>query len=163
MSQSILPSFLQRQDGNDGSEAISMVGPSGAAFSDSFDLSRTKLGDGMTATVFVATDRATGQLRACKLAERRGQRPTWNRLCQLLQHESVLLQSIGHHPHIVRWDGCYASPNHICIVMELVAGGDCQQLLQRHGALPEEAVQAMIRQLHSALRCAHQRTESYRT
>ena len=110
----------------------------------------------VTACVFVVTDRATGQLRACKLAERRPQRQhTWSRLSQLLRQESQLLQEIGYHPNIVRWDGCFLSCHRVAIVMELVSGGDCQQLLQRHGALAEEAVQAMILQLHAALRCAH--------
>ena len=129
-----------------------MVSSAGMPFEHEYLLTNAKLGDGMTACVWVATHRTTGELRACKLAERRGQRPTWSRLCQLLHHESSLLQSIGAHPCIVRWEGFYASASRICIVTELVGGGDCQQLLQRHGALPEEAVQAMIRQLHSALR-----------
>lgn len=132
-----------------------MTSQAGTSFEDSFGLSQTKLGDGMTATVFVATHKATGRLCACKLAERKGQKPAWSRLCQLLQHESALLEHIGLHPHIVRWEGYFASSSRIAIVMELVSGGDCQQLLQRHGALPEEAVQAMINQLHSALRCAY--------
>lgn len=112
----------------------------------------------MTACVFVVTNRETGTLCACKLAERKPQRHTWSRLCQLLQHESQLLQEIGYHPSIVRWEGCYVSCNRVAIVTELVGGGDCQQLLQRHGALAEEAVQAMMVQLHAALRCvAHAR------
>ena len=129
-----------------------MVDASGRSFEERFALSGTKLGDGMTACVFVCTDRVTGRLCACKLASRRGQRPAWSRLCQLLWHESLLLQEIGVHPNVVRWEGCFASNNRIAIVMELVGGGDCQQLLQRHGALPEESVQGMMRQLHSALR-----------
>ena len=109
----------------------------------------------VTACVFVVTDKVTGALRACKLAERRPQGHTWARLCELMRHESALLQEIGYHPNVVRWEGCFFSCNRVAIVMELVGGGDCQQLLQRHGALAEEAVQAMILQLHAALRCAH--------
>ena len=110
----------------------------------------------VTACVFVGKDKQTGALYACKLAERRAQRHNWTRLCQLLRHESNLLQEIGYHPNVVRWHGCYGSCSQLAIVMELVGGGDCQQLLQRHGALAEEVVQAMIRQLHAALRCAAQ-------
>ena len=112
--------------------------PGGRPFEEHFTLSSTKLGDGMTACVFVCNDRATGALRACKVAERRGQRPAWSRLCQLLLHESSLLQEIGIHPNVVRWEGCFTSNHRIAIVMELVSGGDCQQMLQRHGSLPEE-------------------------
>lgn len=107
----------------------------------------------VTACVFLVKNRKNGTLHACKLAERRAQRHTWSRLCQLLRHESALLQHIGHHPNIVRWEGGYSSHQQLAIVMELVVGGDCQQLLQRHGALAEDAVHAMTCQLHAALRC----------
>ena len=134
---------------------------SGSSFDELYSISHNKLGDGMTAEVFVATVRATGELCACKLARYKpqaGQRTSWSRLCQLLHHESEVLQHIGIHPNVVRWHATFASPTHKGIVMELVGGGcagsDCQQLLQRHGgALCEEAVQAVIRQLHAALRC----------
>lgn len=39
------------------------------AFDDQFEL-RTKLGDGMTASVYVAVHRQSGQLLACKLCDR---------------------------------------------------------------------------------------------
>ena len=105
----------------------------------------------VTACVFVVKDKQTGALYACKLAERRAQRHNWTRLCQLLRHESNLLQEIGYHPNVVRWHGCYGSCSQLAIVMELVGGGDCQQLLQRHGALSERAASAIILQLCSAL------------
>lgn len=41
-----------------------------ASLDDKFEL-RTKLGDGMTACVYVAVERQTGQLFACKLCDRR--------------------------------------------------------------------------------------------
>ena len=140
--------------GYGGESNSQLVDASGRPFEEHFTLSSTKLGDGMTACVFVCNDRATGALRACKVAERRGQRPAWSRLCQLLLHESSLLQEIGIHPNVVRWEGCFTSNHRIAIVMELVSGGDCQQMLQRHGSLPEETVRGMMLQLHSALRCA---------
>ena len=101
------------------------------------------------------TNRETGTLCACKLAERKPQKHTWSRLCQLLHHESSLLREIGPHPNIVRWVGSFESVQRVAIVMELVGGGDCQQLLQRHGALSEEVVHAMIAQLHAALTTLH--------
>ena len=126
--------------GYGGESNSQLVDANGRPFEEHFTLSSTKLGDGMTACVFVCSDRATGALRACKVAERRGQRPAWSRLCQLLLHESSLLQEIGIHPNVVRWEGCFTSNHRIAIVMELVSGGDCQQMLQRHGSLPEETV-----------------------
>ena len=40
----------------------------------------TKLGDGMTATVFVAFDKHSKRTCACKLAERKARQPNWSRL-----------------------------------------------------------------------------------
>jgi len=132
-----------------------MLDAAGRCFDTLYEMSTSKLGDGMTACVFVVKDRTTGALRACKLAERRAQRHNWSRLCQLMRHESTLLQEIGYHPNVVRWEGSFASCNRLAIVMELVVGGDCQQLLQRHGALAEETVHAMICQLFAALSRLH--------
>ena len=43
----------------------------------------TKLGDGMTATVFVAFDKLSKKTCACKLAERKARQPNWPRLVKV--------------------------------------------------------------------------------
>ena len=43
----------------------------------------SKLGDGMTACVYVAYDKVTKRTCACKLAERKAQQPSWSRLVQV--------------------------------------------------------------------------------
>ena len=130
-----------------------MLNAAGGSFSSQYTL-QTRLGDGMTACVYIAREKATGELFACKLAERKQHRSVWGRLSQLIRRESALLQEIGQHPCLVQWRGFYESAQEVAIVMEIVGGGDCQQLLQRHGCLAEPMVQPMVCQLHSALRCA---------
>ena len=136
-----------------GSRTVGLQDEDGNAFDDRYTLN-AKLGDGMTAVVYAATDRRTGRPCACKLAERK-QRPQWPRLAQVLRHESALLQRLGEHPSIVRWQGMYRGSTQMALVLELVSGGDCQQLLQRHGCLAESAVHAMISQLRGALEHLH--------
>ena len=69
--------------------------------------------------------------------------------------KSALLQRLGEHPSIVRWQGLYRGSTQMALVLELVSGGDCQQLLQRHGCLAESAVHAMISQLRGAVEHLH--------
>ena len=102
----------------------------------------TKLGDGMTATVFVAFDRDSKKTCACKLAERKARQPNWSRLVkvstrlpcclmavrgscshepplmralQVLKHESAMLLRIGEHPNIVRHHGFYLGSNQVAL------------------------------------------------
>lgn len=56
---------------------------------------------------------------------------------QVLKHESAMLLRIGEHPNIVRHQGFYVGSSQVALCLELVSGGDCQQLLQRQGCLAE--------------------------
>ena len=49
----------------------------------------TKLGDGMTATVFVAFDKHSKKTCACKLAERKARQPNWSRLVKVPAHPEL--------------------------------------------------------------------------
>ena len=114
-----------------------------------------KVGDGMTATVYIVRDRlltARSNTMVAKVAEERDRRTTpWWRIAHLMQHESSLLRSVGCHPNIVMHHGFFESPGHSALILDLVAGGDCQQLLQRQGVMPEPIVHSMALQLHAAL------------
>ena len=59
------------------------------------------------------------------------------------------------HEHIVRLLGTFQGPRDLVLALEFVPGGDIQMLLQRHGALAEPAVGAIIRQLSLALQHVH--------
>ena len=131
-----------------------MLDEGGTSFDEHFEL-RNKLGDGMTACVYVARDRRTGKYYACKLCERRGHRSTWSRLSEIIRHEHALLEQVGPHPNLVSHHGFFEGSSRCAVLLGLVQGGDCQQLLQRHGALPEESVQGMVTQLHCALSHLH--------
>jgi hypothetical protein len=130
-----------------------MLDAAGTSFDDLYSLVDVRLGDGMTACVYAAVEKRTGRTLVCKLAEKRAKRGAWDRLSHLMRHESILLQQLVPHPNIVSMFGFFSSESRSAIMLDLVPGGDCQQLLQRRGALPESDVQAMITQLHAALRC----------
>jgi len=75
---------------------------------------------------------------------------------KVLKHESAMLLRIGEHPNIVSHQGFYVGSNQVALCLELVSGGDCQQLLQRQGCLAEGAVHAMTTQLCCAIRHLHE-------
>ena len=70
------------------------------------------------------------------------------------EHEVQLLRKCVH-PHIIGCRGLYVGSEDLAIVLDLMAGGDCQQLLKRHGALAEPVVHTIMEQLFSALACVH--------
>ena len=53
--------------------------------------------------------------------------------------------------NIVQFFGLYTSPTEVALVLELASGGDCQQLLKRHGPLSEAAALSIASQLCEAL------------
>lgn len=160
MTQPLYPSNLWMGH-KPASRLQGLLDEEGNSFDTMYSL-HSKLGDGMTACVFVAYDRVTKKTCACKLAERKAQQPSWGRLVQVLKHESAMLLRIGAHPNIVHHQGFFLGKAQVALCLELVTGGDCQQLLQRQGCLAEPAVYAMITQLSSALDHLHQQNVIHR-
>lgn len=72
------------------------------------------------------------------------------------EHEVKLLRTCVH-PRIIGCRGLYHGSQDLAIVLDLMPGGDCQQLLKRHGALAEPAVHTIMEQLFDALDCVHSR------
>ena len=121
---------------------------------DSFDTG-ARLGSGCSASVYVVRDRTTGEQAACKLAQRRPNL-RWSHLQSHFAREVALLRQCAH-PNVVGVRCLYQGSEHLAIVLELVVGGDLQQLLKRHGALAEPAVHTIMAQLFSALGYVHSR------
>ena len=133
----------------------------GVPFNGKYTALRVKLGDGGTAAVYVAHDSVTGEEAACKLA-RRQSKFDWRLLVRTFQREAALLERISDHPSIVGLRGFFLGTQEAAIMLELVDGGDCQQLLQRHGAIAEGAVHAIIDQVCSAVVFLHERQVLHR-
>lgn len=118
------------------------------------------LGRGHSARICVAHNDELGTTAACKLATR-APGMKWDRLVGCFERESALLKRCSH-PNIVDVLGLYVSDSDVALVVSLAPCGDCQQLLQRHGALAERAGTAIAQQvcaaldhLHTYARCLH--------
>ena len=124
----------------------------GISFSATFSL-REKLGDGGTAGVHKAVRRDTGDEVAVKIVSRQ-QGMRWSRAVRIFEHEAEMLRLCAH-SNVVSVFGLYQGPRDLALTLEMVPNGDMQQFLQRHGALAEHAVNAIILQLVRALAHVH--------
>jgi serine/threonine protein kinase len=154
-----------------------LVDESGGRFGDRYVL-RSRLGSGCSSNVYAVRDQISGGNAACKLAQRRPKlrwsqlqvrppracpsshtrtsayAPLTPRAQRHFEHEVKLLRMCVH-PHIIGCRGLYMGSEDLAIVLDLMPGGDCQQLLKRHGALAEPAVHTIMEQLFDALACVH--------
>ena len=154
-----------------------LVDESGGRFGDRYVL-RSRLGSGCSSSVYAVRDLSGGDA-ACKLAQRRPKlrwsqlqvrpprarpashtrtnahtAPLTLRAQRHFEHEVKLLRMCVH-PRIIGCRGLYMGSEDLAIVLDLMPGGDCQQLLKRHGALAEPAVHTIMEQLFDALTCVH--------
>ena len=54
---------------------------------------------------------------------------------RVIKREAEVWGSLGEHPNIVSHQGFYVGSNQVALCLELVSGGDCQQLLQRQRSM----------------------------
>ena len=140
-----------------------MAGALTDSYGERFDqrfIVKNRLGDGMSSAVFVVCERATGIDYACKLAQRGSKRVSWGHLQRTFKREQQLLEQLaeseaGPHRNIVCCRGIFNGYNEIALVLDLVPGGDLQQLLERHGCLSEGAASSIATQLAQALAHVH--------
>ena len=135
------------------SQAAELVDEAGGRFGSQWTV-HALLGVGCSARVMLARSRTeNGGDAACKVASQTP-RGGWSRIVRCFEREADLMRRCNH-PNIVQCLGLYQSCTDIVLVLSLASGGDCQQLLQRHGALSERAANAIVHQLSTALQYLH--------
>ena len=133
-------------------DLVDLVDGQGATFNSRYVL-RGVLGRGCSACVFYCESRGGGAQTACKLA-RYQPRMLWTKIVSTFEREATLLCRCAH-PSVAELFGIYQSEAAVALVIGLVAGGDLQQLLMRHGALSERATASIGTQLVAALGHLH--------
>ena len=133
-------------------DLVDLVDGQGADFNSRY-LLRGVLGRGCSACVFYCESRSGGAQTACKLA-RYQPRMLWTKIVSTFEREATLLSRCAH-PSVAELFGIYQSEAAVALVIGLVAGGDLQQLLMRHGALSERATASIGTQLVAALGHLH--------
>lgn len=118
---------------------------------DDYDLGEP-LGSGTVGTIYRATEKATGRLVAVKRLH-----PSFSSnqmIAARFRREMLILERLRH-PNIVEYyGGGEEKDGHLFYVMELVLGGSIQDLL-KNGPLSWKIVVNCLRQICSALQCAH--------
>lgn len=141
-----------------GFEAMDLRDRNGLSFHQRF-IVQARLGDGMSSAVYAVKERFTGVVYACKHGQR-SKKLSWRHLHRTFKREEMILEQImeapdGPHKNVICCRGLYTGFNEIALVLDLVPGGDLQQLLQRHGCLSEPAARSIAKQLAEALRHVH--------
>ena len=77
-----------------------------------------ELGKGGYARVMLALDRRTGKEVAVKIFDPKCA------TAHEIQQEVNILERLGPHPHIVNFEGLYALPSRLILLMECVKGGE---------------------------------------
>lgn len=132
------------------------------------------LGTGATSKVFAAVDTRTGAEVAVKVFDKaamvavrrsmvaegdyvqeKAVHRVRRRLVKIVS-ELEIAKSLDH-PNIIKFLGAYETSHRVCIVHELVAGGDLLEHLLAQGKMKEQQAAHVFRQLLSALQYCHDR------
>jgi serine/threonine protein kinase len=105
------------------------------------------IGEGATGTVWRARDRRRHRIVALKVLLPDGP----SSALRFVREQSLRVD----HPHVIAPDGWAADDGVVVLTMDLVRGGTADQLLARHGALPEDYVAVLLDQLLRALDAVH--------
>lgn len=112
-----------------------------------------KVGQGAHATVRKGRHRGTGDIVAIKIISKSNS--TGDDL-KYLQREIDIAGSLKHH-NVVRTSDIFESDNHLYIVLEYMAGGTLQRLVDMRGPPCEDDARHVMFDLFSAVQYIHQR------
>ena len=112
-----------------------------------------QLGAGASGTVYRATDNATGNTVALKVAPLADLKHLMNEMG---------LQALSRHPNIVQYEEAYVSPTDVCIVMELVEGGCLTDIIMDMDPWPEPMIAYVCKESLEALDFLHKDRRMHR-
>jgi len=110
-----------------------------------------EIGKGTFGSVLIARDRLTGELCVVKLMTK-NQRS--RRQLALLEREMVILKQTNNH-YVVQAYDIFNSPTEVCIVMELMRGGELYDLLASSSGLTEDIACHIANQLLEGIAHLH--------
>lgn len=112
---------------------------------------REKLGRGAFATVRKAIKKETGEHFALKVVRKKGM-DEYN--LKALESEVNIMQQI-HHPNIVVLHDLFDTPNHLHMIIDLLAGGELFDRIVEVGSFSERQAAQIIAQITEALSYLH--------
>jgi hypothetical protein len=124
--------------------------------SDKYDIIQQEvLGEGTYASVYVATDKATGRERAVKAIKRRYLFSEEEKATVKYEIENMF--RAADHRNVIRLYETFETPEHVYLVMERATHGNLEQILQLRRKLTELEAMWVAKQLLDALEYMHSR------
>ncbi|KAG9406437.1 Calcium/calmodulin-dependent protein kinase type IV [Aphanomyces cochlioides] len=135
--------------------AIMSSGPMYAAgsFESKYELG-TVIGTGSTSVCHLCESKATGEQFACKIIDKRAIQSKSDDLLEQFQVEIQVLQSLDH-PNIIHMEDVYQTDSRICMVTELMEGGELFDYVVHKGTLSEVEASCLVRKITSAIAYMH--------
>lgn len=131
---------------------ITSISP-GSYFLDHYRIQKV-IGRGGMSTVYLATDEFRNRQVAVKVVEK-GNVFDFSSVVQTLTTEADILKRLAH-PFLPRIYDVIEKPETMIIIMDLIEGQSVMSILEEYGAMPEEKVIKIGRQLCEVLQYLHQ-------
>ncbi|CAK4710677.1 hypothetical protein LEN26_019725 [Aphanomyces euteiches] len=136
-------------------KAIMSSGPMYAAGSfESKYVLGSVIGTGSTSVCHLCESKATGEQFACKIIDKRAIQSKSDDLLEQFQVEIQVLQSLDH-PNIIHMEDVYQTDSRICMVTELMEGGELFDYVVHKGTLSEVEASCLVRKITSAIAYMH--------
>ncbi|RHY11230.1 hypothetical protein DYB25_000763 [Aphanomyces astaci] len=136
-------------------KAIMSSGPMYAAgtFENKYAL-KSVIGNGSTSICHLCEEKATKKHFACKVIDKRAIQSKSDDLLDQFQVEIQVLQSLDH-PNIIHMEDVYQTDTRICMVTELMEGGELFDYVVQKGTLSEVEASCLVRKITSAIAYMH--------
>ncbi|ETV96387.1 CAMK/CAMK1 protein kinase [Aphanomyces invadans] len=112
------------------------------------------IGNGSTSVCHLCEENTTKKQFACKVIDKRAIQSKSDDLLEQFQVEIQVLQSLDH-PNIIHMEDVYQTDSRICMVTELMEGGELFDYVVQKGTLSEVEASCLVRKITSALAYMH--------
>lgn len=138
--------------GNGGYKSSVLDNPTGHEIEQRYELGR-ELGRGEFGVTYLATDKSTGEVFACKSISKKKLRTRVD--IEDVRREVEIMKLLPRHPNIVSLKDTYEDDNAVHLVMELCEGGELFDRIVARGHYTERAAAAVTRTIVEVIQVCH--------
>ncbi|CAI9099986.1 OLC1v1036891C1 [Oldenlandia corymbosa var. corymbosa] len=138
--------------GNGGYKSYVLDNPTGHEIEQTYELGK-ELGRGEFGVTYLATEKATGELYACKSISKKKLRTRVD--IEDVRREVDIMRHLPRHPNIVSLKDTYEDDHAVHLVMELCEGGELFDRIVARGHYTERAAAAVTRTIVEVIQMCH--------
>ncbi|XP_016460966.2 calcium-dependent protein kinase 32 [Nicotiana tabacum] len=146
------PFSVDYAHGNGGYKSYVLDNPTGADIEATYELGR-ELGRGEFGVTYLCTDKANGEVYACKSISKKKLRTRVD--IEDVRREVEIMKHLPKHPNIVTLKDTYEDNDAVHIVMELCEGGELFDRIVARGHYTERAAAAVTRTIVEVIQMCH--------